>query len=75
MLKTTNFTTTELKNYYFNDETFFFTSNAVQELHFSQAQNQFYFLKVATIKNFCPRGRHHVMKADQANKFAESYGV
>jgi len=72
MLKTTNFTTTELKNYYFNNETFFFTTNAIQELHYS-VNAGFYFLKVATIKNFCQRGRHHVYTAQQANQFKETY--
>ena len=69
MLKTSNFTVTELKNYYFNDEVMFFTQNAVQQLFYSQAQNQYYFQKIKTINNFCPRGRFHVYTAKSAEKY------
>lgn len=69
MLKTNQFTITELKNYYFNNEVMFFSTNAIQELFYSQAQNQYYFLKVATISNFCPRGRYHAYTPEAAQRY------
>lgn len=69
MLNTKNFTTTELKNYYFNNEVMFFTANAVQQLFYSEAQNQYYFLKIKSIKNFCPRGRYHVYTTETAKRY------
>lgn len=69
MLKTTMFKLQELREYYFNGETLFFTCNAIQQLNYSQASNQFYFTKVKTIKNFCPRGRYHAYKPEYASKY------
>ena len=74
LLKTSNFKLQELKEYYFNNEVMFFTSNAIQQLFYSQAQNQYYFLKVATIKDFCPRGRFHAMTPATAKQYM-NYGV
>ena len=75
MLKTTDFTVTELKNYYFNDETMFFTSNAVQQLFYSQAQNQYYFLKIARVNKFCPRGRYYAYTPQAAQQYMTSYAI
>ena len=74
MLKTTDFTDVELRNYYYNNEVMFFTKNAVQQLFYSQAQRQFYFLKIATVENwFCPRGRFYAYTAAAAEKYMTSY--
>ena len=69
MLNSKNFTVTELKNYYFNNEVMFFTCNAIQQLFYSQSQNQYYFLKIKTIKNFCPRGRFYAYTAKTAERY------
>jgi hypothetical protein len=73
MLKTSNFTDIELRNYYYNNEIMFFTKNAVQQLFYSQAQRQFYFLKIATVSNFCQRGRFYAYTPETAEKYMSMY--
>jgi len=75
MLKISDFTVTELKQYYFNDETMFFTTNAVQQLFYSQAQQQYYFLKIARVNKFCPRGRYYAYTPDVAKNYMHQYSL
>lgn len=72
MLKTSQFTVHELNLYYFNDETLFFTSSSVQQLNLSPNAG-YYFTKVATVKDFCPRGRFHAYTAATANNYMKQF--
>lgn len=72
MLKANQFSITELKNYYFNNETLFFTCNAVQQLNYSENAG-YYFTKIASVKDFCPRGRYHAMQPENAKQFIKQY--
>lgn len=43
------------------------TSTAIWQPHFSQAQNKFYFTKIADIKGMARRGRFYKLTAKEIN--------
>jgi hypothetical protein len=75
MVKTTQFSDLELRNYYYNNEVMFFTTSAVQQLYYSEVQRQFYFLKVAKVSNFCPRGRYFAYTPEIARRYIRDYAT
>ena len=64
------YTQKELKSFYLNNKVVAITSNAIYQLHYSQAQEQCYFTKVNLhIKGLAKKGRHYLLTPMQANYF------
>lgn len=51
----------------YNNKKYIVTSTAIWQPHFSVAQNQIYFTKIATIKGIAKRGRFHKLTAEEIN--------
>ena len=49
----------------YNNKKYIVTSTAIYQPHFSVAQNQIYFTKIATIKGIVKRGRFYKLTAEE----------
>ena len=51
----------------YNNKKYICTSTAIYQPHFSQAQNQIYFTKIASYKGIAKRGRFYTLNAKEIN--------
>ena len=51
----------------YNNKKYIVTSTAIYQPHFSVAQNQIYFTKIATIKGIAKRGRFYKLTSEEIN--------
>lgn len=51
----------------YNNKKYIVTSYAIFQPHFSQAQNRYYFSKIADIKGMAKRGRYYTLTAKEIN--------